>query len=487
MNSTLSSRRPHVMLVAFGAQGHLNPMLQFAARLAAKGIDVTLASTEDAREQMLSARRDHRQAAASMAAAAPHQLNIEIEFFSDGYDHLAGVPFDITHYLEQLIAAGPRNLADLILELGRRGRPVTCLVNNPFVPWVIDVGTQLGIPCATLWIQAYALYALYHSHHKEPSRFEGNGSQYLTIPGLPPIGNEDLPSLVRPDNPYSIFARVLAEQLEKMNSVRWVFVNSVAELESEIIETVAELQRMIPVGPLVPITLLDQANSDSCNVRVDLWAAEPDCLGWLDRQPDDSVIYISLGSYMTIPPEQMAELAWGLKNSRIRFLWVAKPKRGDSDVGLPEGFVEETSDQGRIVPWCSQVEVLRHRAVAGFLTHCGWNSTLETLTAGVPIIAYPGIADQPANAKFLVDVYGVGVRLRVGPDRLVSRDEFQRCITELMAGENAVEMRKNALRWKGVLRTAAAAGGSSDRNIQQFVDELVSLDPQSEPVPPYGL
>ncbi|CAN6482425.1 unnamed protein product [Victoria cruziana] len=472
-----SSRRPHVMLVAFGAQGHLNPLLQFAVRLAEKGVDVTLVSTDGAMERMLNARRDRLQAA-SPTAGNPHQLNIELEFFSDGYDRGDDVPFDAIRYMERLGAAGPPNLTDLILQLGRRGRPVTCLVNNPFVPWVLDVGARLGIPCATLWIQSYALYALYYSHYQEPSWLEENDS-HLTIPGLPPMGNEDLPSFVRPDNPYQIFGRVVAEQLEKMKSLRWAFANSVAELETEIVETVAALKHLKPVGPLVPVTLLDQSKSDSCNVRVDLWAAEPDCLAWLDRQPDHSVIYISLGSYATLSPDQTAEMAWGLKLSRAPFLWAVKPRRGESDVGLPEGFAEETSDQGLIVPWCPQIDVLGHRAVAGFLTHCGWNSTLETLTAGVPVIAYPQWTDQPTNAKFLVDVYRVGIRLQVGPDRLVSRDEFRRCITELMAGETAVAMRNNALRWKDVLRKAAADGGSSDRNIQQFVDELVSLNPPS--------
>ncbi|CAN6482424.1 unnamed protein product [Victoria cruziana] len=473
-----SSRRPHVMLVAFVAQGHLNPLLQFAIRLAAKGVDVTIVSTDGARERMLNARRDRRLQAAAPTAGTSHQLNIELEFFSDGYDHRDDVPFDAVRYVEQVGVAGPPNLADLILELGRRGRPVTCLVNNPFVPWVLDVGARLGIPCATLWIQSYALYALYYSYYEDG--FEENDS-HLAIPGLPvPLGNKDLPSFVRPYNPYRMYGSLVAEQLEKMKSLRWVFANSVVELETEIVEAVAASKHLKPVGPLVPVTLLDQSKSDSCNVRVDLWAAEPDCLGWLDRQPDSSVIYISLGSYATLPPEQTAELAWGLKLSRARFLWVVKPKAGESDVGLPEGFAEETSDQGLIVPWCPQIDVLGHRAVAGFLTHCGWNSTLETLTAGVPVIAYPQFTDQPTNAKFLVDVYRVGIRLQVGPDRLVSRDEFRRCIKELMAGETAGAMRNNALRWKDVLRKAAADGGSSDRNIQQFVDELVSLDPPSQ-------
>ncbi|XP_031493836.1 putative UDP-glucose glucosyltransferase [Nymphaea colorata] len=481
---TSPPRRPHVMLVAFAAQGHLNPMLQFAGRLAAKGVDVTLASTQDARDRMLSARRDHDQAAASMTAA-PRQVNIEIESFSDGYDHGGDVTFDIIRYMNQLGAAGPPNLTELILELGRRGRPITCLVNNPFVPWVLDVGARLGIPCATLWIQSYALYAMYRSHHQDPSRFEENGS-HLTIPGLPPIRTEDLPSLVRADNPYQIFTRLLAEQFEKMKANRWVFANSIAELESEIIETVAELQHIKPVGPLVPVTLLGQSKSDSWNVRADMWAAEPDCLGWLDRQADNSVIYISLGSFATVSAEQMAELAWVLKNSKVPFLWVAKPKRGESDVGLPEGFVEETSDQGRVVSWCPQTDVLEHQALAAFLTHCGWNSTLETLSAGVPVIAFPQWTDQPTNAKFLVDVFRVGVRLQVGPNGLVSREEFERCRRELMTGEIAGEMRKNAQRWKSVLRTAAADGGSSDRNIQEFVDELISLDPQPESADPSG-
>ncbi|XP_031495854.1 gallate 1-beta-glucosyltransferase 84A24-like [Nymphaea colorata] len=469
--ASTADRRPYVMLVALAAQGHLNPMLRFASRLASKSVDVTLALTPNAYQQILNARSDHPAGTPIHVADGDHRVRVEIRPFSDGFEPGADRSRDMNLYLDQLAAVGSASLSELIVDLARQGRPVSCLVGNQFTSWVADVAARLGIPCATLWIQSCAVFAAYYRYHHEPSQFQETAGDILKFPTLPPIRFEDLPSLVRPDNPYPFYTRLLNSQFEKMKSYRWVFANSADELERQVIDSMAELQPIKPVGPLVPFALLGRRGT--CDVRADLWAAELNCLEWLDGQPDNSVIYVSFGSYLTFPAQQMAELAWGLKNSGTRFMWMVKPKVDDSDSGLPEDFVDEGLDRGRVVPWCPQTDVLRHRAVAGFLTHCGWNSTLETIAAGVPVIAFPSWSDQPTNAKFIVDVYRLGVRLQVGPDGLVSREEVKRCIGEVMAGEAAAEMRQEALRWKDVVTRAAADGGTSDQNIQEFVDDLI--------------
>lgn len=167
----------------------------------------------------------------------------------------------------------------------------------------------------------------------------------------------------------------------------------------------------------------------------------------------------------------MLSIAKALKNTNKYFLWVMKDKEGD-EVHLPEKFIEETKEKGLIVTWCPQTRVLVHPSIACFLTHCGWNSTLEAITAGVPMIGYPQWTDQPTNAKLVSDVFRTGIRLKPDSDGFVESEEVERAIEEIV-GEKFEEFKKNVLKLKSAAREALVDGGSSDWNIQTFVDEIL--------------
>ena len=124
--------------------------------------------------------------------------------------------------------------------------------------------------------------------------------------------------------------------------------------------------------------------------------------------------------------------------------------------------------------WSPQEEVLAHPSVACFLTHCGWNSSMEALTLGVPMLTFPAWGDQVTNAKFLVDVFGVGIKLGYGQaeKKVVSREEVKKCLLEATEGPKADELKQNALKWKKDAETAVAVGGSSARNLDAFVKEI---------------
>lgn len=202
-----------------------------------------------------------------------------------------------------------------------------------------------------------------------------------------------------------------------------------------------------------------------------------DCMGWLDSKPPQSVVYISFGSVVYLTQPQVDEIAHGLLNSGVSFLWVMKPPHKDSGyelLVLPDEFLEKAGDNGRVVQWSPQEQVLAHPSVACFVTHCGWNSTMESLTSGMPVIAFPQWGDQVTDAVYLVDVFKTGVRMCRGEaeDRVIPRDEIEKCLVEATVGTKAVEMKQNALKWKAAAEDAIAEGGSSDRNIQAFVDEV---------------
>jgi pathogen-inducible salicylic acid glucosyltransferase len=156
---------------------------------------------------------------------------------------------------------------------------------------------------------------------------------------------------------------------------------------------------------MIPSVYLDRQLEDDTEYGLSLFKPALDgCMEWLDSKETGSVVYVSFGSLAALGEEQMAEIAWGLRRSDCYFLWVV---RESEEKKLPCNFVEGSSEKGLIVTWSPQLEVLAHKSVGCFMTHCGWNSTLEALSLGVPMVAMPQWIDQPTNAKYIADVWRV--------------------------------------------------------------------------------
>ena len=186
------------------------------------------------------------------------------------------------------------------------------------------------------------------------------------------------------------------------------------------------------------------------------------CMKWLDSKETGSVVYASFGSLANLTKEQFEELAWGLCNSYHNFLWVVRESEKEK---LPTNFENQIAEKGLVVTWCKQLQVLSHKAVGCFLTHCGWNSALEALSLGVPMVGMPHRADHPTVAKYVKDVWKVGVKVKVN-EGFVLKEEISACIRQVMDKDTGMEFRKAALVWKELAREAADDGGSSDRNIE---------------------
>lgn len=226
------------------------------------------------------------------------------------------------------------------------------------------------------------------------------------------------------------------------------------------------------IGPCIPSMYLDKRLPNDNDYGLSLFQAQTEaCIQWLDARETGSVVYVSMGSLASLGGEQMVEIAKGLEKCDKFFLWVV---RASEENKLPLNFKEKTSMKGLIVNWCSQLEVLAHRALGCFVTHCGWNSTLEAVSLGVPMVAFPQWTDQPTNAKCIVDFWKIGVRVKVDDKGFLQADEIEFCIREVMEGERAEEIRTNAIKWKQLSKEAMEEGGSSDRNIEEFVAKLLS-------------
>ncbi|KAJ4834600.1 hypothetical protein Tsubulata_024473 [Turnera subulata] len=439
-------------------------MLNLAKRLVSKGVHVTLATTDVANVSTNFISNQN---------IKPKSPGISVEFFSDGLRLEFDRVKNSKTFGDSLSTNGSRNFSHLLKRLITEGKKFHCVIGNPFLPWVPGVVAEHDIPCAVLWIQACAVYSIYYHYFRNPKLFPklDNLDESINLPGMPTIRVRDLPSLILPSSDIS--PKAVREFIHNLDKVKWVLGNSFNELEEDVVRSMVALHPIYPIGPLVSPSLLGKEETISGNV--DLWSAEHSCIDWLDKRPPSSVVYISFGSILVLPQKQIDSLALGLKNSNQPFLWVIKPpdKGAERKCGeLPPNFLEETKDRGLVVRWCPQEKVLTHQALACFITHCGWNSTLETIVAGVPVITYPEWSDQPTDAKLLVDVFKVGVRLET-EDGVAAPEEVERCISEITSGPKAAEMKKRAVELKEAAKKAVADGGSSDQNIDQFIAELI--------------
>ncbi|CAL5043327.1 unnamed protein product [Urochloa decumbens] len=448
---------PHVLLVCYPGQGNINPMLRFAKRIAAKGLLVTCSASSIVRDKLAAASG----VSAGGAGVPVGRGRVRFDFLDDHLDD--GTELDLHGYLRQLETGGRVALAALLRRHAEAGRPVACVVGNPFLPWVTDVAADTGVPAAVMWVQSCAVFSIYFhfAHGLAVFPREDGGDARLTLPGLPAMSFADVPSFLIPSHPYKVFGDMIQDQFRNMGKASWVFVNSFAELERDVF---AALPAVTPRPPqLIPVGPLFGGQDDGEAVRGDLIKAADGCVAWLDAQTPRSVVYASLGSVVTLSAEAVAEMAHGLASAGRPFLWVVRP---DTQPMLPEGFV--LGGRGMVVPWSPQDRVLAHPTVACFLTHCGWNSTLETVAAGVPVVAFPQWGDQCTDAKFLVDELGIGVHLRAP----LRREAVREAVDAVTAGPEANAMRANARSWSGAARGAVAPGGSSDRHVQAFVDEV---------------
>lgn len=246
-------------------------------------------------------------------------------------------------------------------------------------------------------------------------------------------------------------------------------------LSHQLVTWMAERWPIKTVGPTAPLTFSNKNLKNDTNDHQRNYLFETNteaCLKWLDQMEANSVVYVSFGSIAEPERDQIEEVAQALLRIKCKFLLVI---RNGEETKLPTNFQSETSEQGLIINWCPQLEVLAHQAVACFVTHCGWNSTIEALSSGVPMIAVPQWGDQTTNAKFIADVWRVGVRVQVSEKGIVTRDEFERCIREITESERGKEIKRNATKWKELASEAVGEGGSSDRNIDEFATTLLSL------------
>eukprot|EP00250_Pteridium_aquilinum_P020391 c24798_g1_i1 orf=154-1605(+) len=480
----------HIMLLPWTGQGHIIPTVQLAQ---------ILASQEGFLTTLVLSGRSH---ARLEAAASPllQQPNIKVQVIKDG---LNPDPSHIPSFQEQTSAIPTlqQSLEDLLQDLMASPHPVTCLISGTFCSWTQAIAQKFNIPRAELWTSPAYIYCAGFYHHclypagLFPLKGRREDTTITCIPGLPPIKASDF---VKEFLPTEEEAQANAERVEWINkhvkeaygNARDQFrilVNSIYELDSQALNTLcADGVSAYAIGPLF---LQDASRNHSeqpfKQQRTSVHKEDYTCLQWLDGKENASTLYIAFGTESKMTKDEVQELAFGLEASGQTFLWVIRSgsviDESSMDSVLPEGFQERVIERGLIVSWAPQIDVLAHPSIGGFMSHCGWNSTLETLWQGVPILAWPMRADQGINKKFIVEDWKVGIAVEKHEGK-VTRYSIEKDIRALMQEEEGARMREKVKEVKEVLCKAIQEGGSTRRNLDQFIHDLRCLSDKKEVV-----
>ncbi|KAM3237816.1 hypothetical protein P3S67_012238 [Capsicum chacoense] len=362
--------------------------------------------------------------------------------------------------------------------------PVTCIVSDLGMSFTHQVSEELDIPNVGFWASSCGALLSFIHYPKlvHEGYFPLKDHSYLTnghldtiidwIPGMEGIRLKNLPGFIRAtvDEPsYIVIKYIMEEILDKIPKFSALILNTFDMLESDILQQIATKFPTVnyTIGPFHSLLNNLTQDEDLKPIGSNLW----NCLEWLDTMQPNSVVYVNFGSITVLSNEQLIEFAWGLANTKMNFLWIIRSDlvMGDSAI-LPHEFLVETKERSLLGGWCSQEQVLSHPSIGGFLTHCGWNSTLESISFGVPMLCWPFFGDQQTNCWLNCNRWGVGMEIEGN----VKREVVEELVIELMIGKKGREMKENALKWKQLAEKAInSSDGSSYMNFEKLVSEVL--------------
>lgn len=313
---------------------------------------------------------------------------------------------------------------------------------------------------------------------------------------FPDTGSYTIPDLsdkvIMSVKPPEVFTSSMVARIEASFRTEGIIMNNFAELDGEYVEHYKKMSghKVWHIGPAAMIHQTAEEKTERCHKNV---VEENECLRWLGSKKPKSVIFVCFGSSCRFSDEQLYEMAVGLESSGYDFMWVVHGKEkkaydddDDDDEWMPKGFEErvEKENKGMVVRgWAPQLLILGHVAVGGFMSHCGWNSVVEAVSAGVAMVTWPVHSEQFYNEKMITEVHGIGVEVGAeewnvwvfdGWEKIVRRDKIEKAVRKLMDGGDEVimEMRRRVGELRKKAREAVEPGGSSHTNLTQLIDEL---------------
>uniref|UniRef100_A0A6N2LW59 Glycosyltransferase n=1 Tax=Salix viminalis TaxID=40686 RepID=A0A6N2LW59_SALVM len=469
----------HIFFFPFMAHGHLIPTIDMAKLFASRGVKATIVTTPV--NAPLVSRTIQR------SKSFGFDINIKtIKFpavevgLPEGFENAESIT---SHELEgemtKKFLQATAMLQEPLEKLLQEGRP-DCLIADMFLPWTTDAAAKFGIP--RLVFHGFSCFSLCTSDcltRYKPFKEVSSDSELFVVPELPgeiKLTRKQLPDFMK-QNVETEFTRLIQKVRESSWKSYGIVINSFYELESAYADFFKELGRK--AWNIGPVSLCNREFEEKAHRGKEASIDEHECLKWLDSKEPNSVVYICFGTVANFSDSQLKEIAIALEASGQQFIWVVRKdkKARDKEEWLPEGFEKRMESKGLIIRgWAPQVMILDHESIGGFVTHCGWNSTVEGIAAGKPMVTWPVSAEQFFNEKLVTDVLKIGVAVGVQQWVTVSGDKIkseavEKAVTRIMIGEEAEEMRSRVEALGGMAKRAIEEDGSSYSNLNALLSK----------------
>ncbi|XP_020579726.1 UDP-glycosyltransferase 83A1-like [Phalaenopsis equestris] len=463
----------HILILPFPFQGHIMPLMEVAHKLIDAGFTVTFVNTDYNHRRLLSATADDGHAAFSTTTSSRlHLLGIPDGMASDEDRKDLGlccklISFGMTPGLMSVIRAA----AD-------EGRPVQRILADQNMAWALPSAIQMGVRAAVFWPASAAMIAIILNIPKmiEIGVINEDGLQmknevFRLTTGIPEVCLTQLPWNLAGNSAdkSDIFSYIMTNNRATIDHADSIICNTFMDLEPEAISL---LPSIIPIGPLFPIEHHPIGH---------LWLPTNSSivLNWLDSHSPGSVLYIAFGSLAIFDEAQVDELAHGLELTGRPFLWAVRPGLTTMSPGqlFSSAYLSRVRDRSLLVGWAPQQQVLAHPSIGCFISHCGWNSTLEGVMNGTRFLCWPYFTDQFLNQSYICETWKTGLRMtpeKNGEGELegsdvafITRQHIKERVEKVMRDD---EMRERALMWKEKAFKSVSIGGSSYENFKRIVN-----------------
>ncbi|CAN4118834.1 unnamed protein product [Withania somnifera] len=380
----------------------------------------------------------------SIFSKAPNKENIKIYNVWDGVKEGNDTPMG-REAIELFIQSTPSNFVKSMKEAEEEtGVRFSCIISDAFLWFSGELAEKMNVPWIAFWTAGSCSLS----------------ETLLKIPGfLSTVRISDMPPEVVAENLEGPMSSMLYNMALNLHKADAVVLNSFEELDPIINKDLkSKIQKALNIGPLV-------LQSSKEVVHLDANSDESGCIRWLDKQKEKSIVYLSFGTVTTLPPNEIIAIAEALEAKRIPFIWSL---RENGVKILPKGFLERTEEFGKIVSWAPQLEILAHSSVGVFVTHCGWNSILEGISYGVPMICRPFFGDQKLNSRMVESDWQIGVQIEGGS---FTKSGTMSALDTFFNGDKGKTLRQNVEGLKErALEAVKQDNGSSTENFKVLVD-----------------